>query len=821
MGNSNDSAHLKSHFVLHYKLNEQMLNLLASCYVFESGFWTSQSKGSNLIISFAIHVGLFSGFALALTFLPKPFRAVFFYAYLSIIVVFGGFLGNLYSLPIVDGVVVSGGNLAYGAFMMTSILFVLVERDIFVLRRIMLLVVAVNAFNILIAFLIAGTLSSPTTLNPHGTSSALFATSIPFIILGGILIVLELGIMLFVFELIKRATRSPILGLVAYLIVFIVILGLDGIAFPLIAFGTSPEVIAIVAGGLTGKLLTATAYSMAILTFSAIFPMRFSEYLKQKVFNWRTLLASSSEIINSLAQKDAQLGRTNSQIAHSAELAGLGYGVSNRKTGKVVECDEVFAKLHGLEVEDIVSLDTSDGIIAKLVHPDDRQRAIESRDRVFGGQSAISEFRYVLPDGEIRTLRKIFAPIDADEPDGDLYAVVAQDITQTIRLQEQLFKSQKMDAIGNLTGGVAHDFNNLLAVTLGNLELLQDEITDPDQRELVKNSIDSTLRGAELTRNMLSFARKAQLEPTIVDLNGLVRNMKNWIGRTIPSHIDVETSLLAGLWETEVDASSAEAGLLNLILNARDAMPNGGKLTIETSNIRIDDDYAELHDEDVEPGQYVLVAVSDTGEGISSENLKRVFEPFFTTKPVGSGSGLGLSMIEGFMTQSKGIVRVYSERGVGTTFKLYFRASNTAKVNVRTPQAPVLGINAESRPTILLVEDNLEVLTAIQTTLTKLGYRVIQAISGDRAFEIFPNEPEIDLLLTDIVMPGNLQGTTLAKALRKIRPDLPVVFMSGYASEATVHGNGLRPEDTRLMKPVRREDLVRAVNKGLSKTSKK
>lgn len=769
-----------------------------------------------MLVSFAIHVCLFSGFALALAFLPKPFRAVFFYAYLTIILVIGGFLGNLYSLPIAEGLVVSGGNLAYGAFMMTSIIFVLIERDIFVLRRIVLLVIAVNIFNITLMFLIADTLSSPDTLNPHNTSMALFATSIPFIILGGILIVLELGIMLYVFELLKRATQSPVVGLICYVIVFVLILCIDGIAFPLIAFGTSQEVIKIVAGGLSGKLLTATAYSFALLIFFAIFPSRFSKYLNQRVFNWTTLLWSSSEIIDKMDRKDAQLSRTISRIAHSAELAGLGYAMSNRRTGKIVECDAAYAKMHGLTVEDFDALDIDGEMIGKLVHPDDRQKAMEDRDRVFGRQSAISELRYTLPSGEVRTLRKIFTPIETAGPDGHLYEVVGQDITETKRLQEQLFQSQKMDAIGNLTGGVAHDFNNLLAVTLGNLELLQDELTDDDQKELVQNSIASTLRGAELTRNMLSFARRAQLEPTTVDLNSLVRNMKNWIGRTLPSNIEVETTQFAGLWDVEVDASSAEAGLLNLILNARDAMPNGGKLTIETSNIHIDQNDTTFHDEDLAYGQYVCVDVSDTGEGISPENLKSIFDPFFTTKRVGAGSGLGLSMIQGFMTQSKGMVRVFSALGGGTTFKLYFKASQTAMATAIDALAPIHNTQAESRATILLVEDNIEVLAAIQSTLSKLGYGVIQATSGDAAFEIFPQRPEIDLLLTDIVMPGELQGTTLAKALRKLRPDLPVVFMSGYASEATVHGNDLRPEDTRLMKPVRREDLLRAINKGLS-----
>ncbi|MGB5559635.1 MAG: ATP-binding protein [Paracoccaceae bacterium] len=519
-----------------------------------------------------------------------------------------------------------------------------------------------------------------------------------------------------------------------------------------------------------------------------------------------------------LGLRNDQLTKTRSRIAHSAELAGLGYALIDPKSGQVLECDNAYAEMHGLTVEQFTSLDIDNGVIGRLVHEDDREAAMKLRERLLKGERLIGEFRHNLPNGDIRSIRKIFAPKFPSGSPGGLFEVVSQDVTEARQLQEHLFQTQKMDSIGKLTGGVAHDFNNLLAVILGNLELLDDEVTDSSQKELIKTGIDATLRGSELTRNMLSFARKAPLAPTVVDLNQLVRNLKNWTVRTLPSSIEVETSLLAGLWPAEVDVSSAESGLLNLILNARDAMPGGGKLTIETSNVRIDEEYADLRGEEIEPGRYVLLAVSDTGEGIPPENQAKIFEPFFTTKPVGAGSGLGLSMLEGFMKQSGGTVQVYSELNVGTTFKLYFPAATNIGKQDRAVRTSTSSSDGSNRATILLVEDNTEVLAALRKTLVNTGYRVLDAASGDEALRVFETETSIDLLLTDIVMPGDLQGTTLAKTLRGMRPDLPVVFMSGYASEATVHGNGLHPEDIRLMKPVRREDLLRSLDRALSKS---
>lgn len=386
------------------------------------------------------------------------------------------------------------------------------------------------------------------------------------------------------------------------------------------------------------------------------------------------------------------------------------------------------------------------------------------------------------------------------------------EILERAKIQQQLATSQKLEAVGKLTGGVAHDFNNLLAVTLGNLELLKDEIENLQHKQLIDKSIAATLRGSDLTRNMLAFARKASLEPSPIDINSVVEETKNWISRTLPATIEVKTSLGDGIWPVEADPSATESALLNLILNAQDAMPKGGKLTVETANVKIDDSYIDARQEESPPGQYVMLAVSDTGDGIPPEIIAEVFEPFFSTKASGSNSGLGLSMVHGFMRQSNGTVQVYSEPGVGTTFKLFFKAATQTTECAPQPEAQSdVGHGAGHR--ILLAEDDDAVREVLVKTLENAGYDVIAAPSGDAAKAIFEANPTFDLVITDIVMPGRLLGTTLSAELRLLAPDLPIIFMSGYASEATVHGNGLRPEDIRLMKPVQRAKLIGAIQK--------
>ncbi|WP_417207752.1 ATP-binding protein [Antarctobacter sp.] len=382
--------------------------------------------------------------------------------------------------------------------------------------------------------------------------------------------------------------------------------------------------------------------------------------------------------------------------------------------------------------------------------------------------------------------------------------------------QEDLaHRSQRLEAIGQLTGGVAHDFNNILAVIMGNLELLREETDNPDQRSMIDAGLEASHRGAELTRSMLAFARRARLTPEPLDLNVVALHAKNWMRRALPESVQIETSLLAGLWSAKADAASLESALLNLILNARDAVGGHGKVTIETANVRIDQAYVDSRNEPLEPGRYVMLAVSDTGSGIEGDTLEHMFEPFFTTKAPGSGSGLGLSMVLGFVKQSGGTVQVYTELNQGTTFKLYFPVSDETPVAdlhlPRTVPAP-----AAQTSRILLAEDESAVRRMLIATLEAAGYDVVAVGSGDAALSLFKSDPHFDLLITDIVMPGDLQGTNLARALRETHPDLPMIFMSGYAAEATVHGNGLRPDDIRLMKPVPRGDLLNAVAQALT-----
>ena len=405
--------------------------------------------------------------------------------------------------------------------------------------------------------------------------------------------------------------------------------------------------------------------------------------------------------------------------------------------------------------------------------------------------------------------------------DQKLLRVSIRDITKRVaeqkereELRQQLSTSQRREMIGELTGGIAHDFNNLLAVILGNLELSREEPDEQKHNAMIETSIEAALRGADLTRNMLAFARQAPLQPKIVDLNKIVLDTKNWCGRVVPANIQVETSLLARLWKVKADQTNTESALLNLIVNARDAMPEGGKLTLETSNVRIEETYYDSRQEELAPGRYVMVAVSDTGTGIPEQDAARIFDPFFTTKPTDKGSGLGLAMVAGFMRQSGGTAQVYSELGVGTTFKLYFPAvTDSTGSDIESEPAAIDHAKTEAR--VLLVEDQSEVLKVLEASLKQAGYSVTSATSGDEAKRIFASNPNYDLLITDIVMPGRLQGTTLAKELRELGEQLPVIFMSGYAAEATVHGNGLRPEDIRLMKPVRRAKLLEAVSQAI------
>ncbi len=396
--------------------------------------------------------------------------------------------------------------------------------------------------------------------------------------------------------------------------------------------------------------------------------------------------------------------------------------------------------------------------------------------------------------------------IDAIRDDaGELigFAKITRDLTERRAVEERLRQAQKMEAIGQLTGGVAHDFNNLLTVIFGNLETLLRRLAEPDDddlRRLVDGAIRGAMRAAQLTQRLLAFSRRQPLEPKPVNLNRLVAGASELLQRTLGERVAVETVLGAGLWWVQVDPSQLESALLNLAVNARDAMPEGGKLTIETANAYLDDAYAAAQD-DLAAGHYVLLAVSDTGAGMSKEIIARAFEPFFTTKAPGEGTGLGLSQVYGFIKQSGGHVKIYSEPGEGTTVKLYLPRLATAPGQGESDERVAAVPMGRRGETILVVEDDDDVRAHSVDILRELGYRVIAAPDGPSALRILESEPEVRLLFTDIGLPGGLNGRHLAEEARGRYPALRLLFTTAYARNAILNQGKLEPGVDLVLKP--------------------
>ncbi|HET8997691.1 MAG TPA: ATP-binding protein [Acetobacteraceae bacterium] len=393
-----------------------------------------------------------------------------------------------------------------------------------------------------------------------------------------------------------------------------------------------------------------------------------------------------------------------------------------------------------------------------------------------------------------------------------------EQIEQREKVEEALRQAQKMEAIGQLTGGVAHDFNNLLQVILGNLERLRRRALDPMEAHRL---IDAALRGAEraatLTQRLLAFSRRQPLAPKVLEVNKLVTGMSDLLSRTLGENIRIETVLAGGLWRVSADENQLESALLNLAVNARDAMQGAGKLTIETGNAYLDDAYVR-NEEEVKPGQYVLIAVSDTGSGMSKDILDRVFEPFFTTKEIGQGTGLGLSMVYGFVKQSGGHVKLYSELGQGTTVKLYLPRLLTEPAQAQAPQSAASLPRGHRNELVLVVEDEDDVRALTVDTLQELGYDVLQAMDGASALRLLESEPGIRLLFTDVGLPGGLNGRQLADAARQTRPGLKVLFTTGYARNAIVHHGRLDPGVQLISKPFSDTDLAHKVRQMLDGT---
>lgn len=426
----------------------------------------------------------------------------------------------------------------------------------------------------------------------------------------------------------------------------------------------------------------------------------------------------------------------------------------------------------------------------------------------------------VRKDGSLFWAQIVIDRIDDEQGRAVGFAKVTRDATEN-RIAEEaleemrkaLHQAQKMEAIGQLTGGIAHDFNNLLQVITGNLQLLEQEVVGNERAlKRVSNAMAGVSRGSKLASQLLAFGRRQPLAPKVINPGKLLRNMDDLLRRTLGDGVEIETIISGGLWNSSIDPTNLENAILNLAINARDAMEGTGKLTMEAGNTDLDDEYSQRHHE-LKPGQYVLIAVTDTGCGVAPEMADKVFDPFFTTKPEGSGTGLGLSMVYGFVKQSGGHIKIYSEVGHGTTVKLYLPRS----VEEEQQPATILVDSAQGgTESILVVEDDEAVRDTAVSLLRNLGYTVLQASDAQAALAVIDSGVRVDLLFTDVVMPGAIRSPELARRARERVPGIVVLFTSGYTQNAIVHAGRLDEGVQLLSKPYTYEALARKIRQMLS-----
>jgi signal transduction histidine kinase len=502
---------------------------------------------------------------------------------------------------------------------------------------------------------------------------------------------------------------------------------------------------------------------------------------RTKAAQWKSIIASMPDGI-SVVDSDLRLVEWNE---HMPEFAGV--------PSEILRV--------GLDQEDILRAQATAGEFGPVAVEQEVQRRLE---RLRTGVSAGTAERK-RPNGKTMEYRR-------NRLAGGGFVTLYTDITDRRRAEDQLRQAQKTEAIGQLTGGVAHDFNNLLAVIMGSIDLAQAALQASNFLGALQKMDDArggAQRAAMLTQRLVAFARWQNLDPKPTDANKIVSGMSVLLRHSIGG-ISLETVLAGDLWQTNIDPNQLESALLNLAINARDAMPIGGKVTIETANAYLDEAYAGAH-QDVSPGQYVLVAVSDAGTGMSEADVERAFEPFFTTKEVGKGSGLGLSQVFGFIKQSNGHVKIYSELGSGTTVKLYLpRCVTGPTIEAETEVAPPEAPRARHDETVLVVEDDADVLAYTMQALESLGYRVIATRDAQAALAALDTNPAITLLFTDIQLPG-LNGPELVGAAHERHPDLPVLYTTSSPINAIVHRGELTSKAKTIHKPFALAELAAAV----------
>jgi PAS domain S-box-containing protein len=456
------------------------------------------------------------------------------------------------------------------------------------------------------------------------------------------------------------------------------------------------------------------------------------------------------------------------------------------------------------------------GKTIKDIHGSPYEKARPDIEAVLSGKARNLEKKIAYPDGVERNVRMLYLPHRGPGSQILGFFALVEDISDYKRTEEQLRQAQKMEAVGQLTGGLAHDFNNLLGIILGNLQLLEDSLEDGDERQdLVRPALRAVTRGGDLTHRLLAFSRRQPLKPEVTDLNALISGMVDLLTRTLGEAVTIETAPGSALWESTLDRAQMESALLNLAVNAKHAMPEGGTLTIETENLELDRRSARRFE--VPPGPYVVAAVTDSGCGMPSEVMKQALEPFFTTRDVGQGSGLGLSMVYGFVKQSGGGIAIESKVGRGTTIRLCFPKA-ADKPAPAAKAKPASGVPMGAGETILVVEDNPDVREVATTLLSSLGYRILSAEDGSSALAVLEQSGEVELLFTDIVLPRGMNGVALAQQAVARHPALKVLYTSGYTDKADIGQNVLQDGVNLLRKPYAKAVLAQQIRQTLDGT---
>lgn len=529
------------------------------------------------------------------------------------------------------------------------------------------------------------------------------------------------------------------------------------------------------------------------------------------------LVRSIHDMRDQILASQNDLADSQRRLLRAAQIAGVGYSSFDLETGRYVTCDENYASMINKTIPQMLKLRTHEDIVQTLMHPDDVAEALAIGKQIRRGTVTQGLFRIAITPGDYRYIRQIFEPGPKIPGHRQLVHCVAQDVTEINTLQSRLLQAQKVEAIGQLTGSVAHDFNNILAIISGNLELLKQNSPPTNDAEYIATALRAVDCGSKLTGQLLAFARKQPLMPRVFDVAARIQDAAVLLTSSVGKGIKIDIQTDENLWNAKADPAQLEAALLNLVVNARDAMPDGGNITITTSNIYLDRAYANQHG-DLSPGQYISIAVKDTGCGMAPETLDRVLEPYFTTKDPGRGTGLGLSMVFGFAKQSGGHLKVCSKVGEGTRVKLFLPRAR-AEAEPKTTQDHNDRSAELNDLHVLLINDDIDLLKTYSAQLEKHGCAVHSAQDARAVQALVPGLSSLDVVLCDRVLSGKTDAARITKVLRDHHPDCAMIYMSDFDETADDDPGSTIDQSFLLEKPFTLSELIQAFKKATAKST--